>query len=228
MRNNSKLYFDIWRKANFRELLRAYVKSYELYPKEEIARGFAEQLDIYSQTGRGTYTGNRDGWQTAYTISRELGVYKDTQGLHFELSSLAVCFLDSKITASQYLANYLLNFNQLIQGQVIHPLKKVLDLFVGDIVEIHKDSISSITEFNLDAASEANKRQMVNIFCNRAIEAGIFAIGSSRDFLTMGSYRIQDLQNSCNLWEDTANSFEQLDHNGYVDFISIPNRLVFI
>jgi len=229
MRNNSKLYFDIWRKTNFRDLLKAYVKSFELYTKENIAAGFGEQLDLFVEGGRGTYDGSFKDWHSAYTISRELAVYRETNDLHYQLSSLARDYNESRITSSQYLAHYLLNFNQLVNNQVIHPFKLVLQLFENETDHVTKEQVSNILQFNLGITTQANKRQLVNILWNRISESDLLlTTGTRSSFLTIGrKYSLSELLNACQEFDGDAEQFQAMDHNAYVDMICQRNALIY-
>ena len=226
MRNNRNLYFDIWRKANFIGLLRAYTKAFELYSKAEIAAGFAEQLDLYANRGRGTYDGSVADWHTAYTIAREFAVYKDTDGDRYELSSLSRDFLNSKITSSHYLANYLLNFNQLINGVVVHPVQEVYNLFSAGSSILSREQLISIPAFRLTECSEANAKQMISVLTNRMLEAQLLSSGQSGGY-EVGRYSITQIRENCNKWDRTSGEFQQLTHNEYVDMISKPNALIY-
>ncbi|MCY9696447.1 hypothetical protein [Paenibacillus alginolyticus] len=227
VRNNKKLYFDIWRKANFTGLIKCYIKAFELYGRDGIAEGFGKQMDEILPDGRGTYDGSTKDWRSAYTISREFAIYRESQ-TGFELSSLAKACSESKITASKYLANYLLNFNQLINGQVVHPFKKVLELFQSQNDSITKDQIGDILEFNLNIATPASKRQQVNNFCNRIAGSGLLlTTGANGNHILIGTrYSLQDLLNACRVWEGTVEEFQEMNQDGYIDMISSPNKLI--
>lgn len=55
----------------------------------------------------------------------ELGIfYQENSHSGYDISPLAKAVLNSQITLEEYLLLYLLNLNQLINNQIVHPQKK--------------------------------------------------------------------------------------------------------
>ncbi|WP_243388022.1 hypothetical protein [Bacillus kexueae] len=228
MRNNESLYFDIWRKKSFKELIRAYTQTAYLYKThEEMVVGFGEMLDLYVEGGKGKYRGREKQWSSAYTLGRELGVFKRKVGEAYELSNLAKDFLNSKLLASEYMLNYLLNFNQLICGQVVHPLYQVLIVMKENGGTITKDNIISIPEFNLSAKTADNQKQIANIFLHRMVDAEIIESTEVRDrYRLTNRCDINDLIEHCNIYKKSAEDFKEMKHEDFVDMLSNPNPLI--
>ncbi|UTI43285.1 hypothetical protein [Niallia sp. RD1] len=228
MRNNESLYFDIWRKKDFKALLMAYTQTAHLYKtQEEMRTGFAEMLDMYVEGGKKKYIGTKKQWLSAYTLGRELGVFRRKVGEHYELSKLAKDFLDSKILASEYMLNYLLNFNQLISGKVVHPLYEVLMVIRENGGTITKNNINNISEFNLSAKTPANQRQIVNIFLHRLVDAKILEPTGQRDLYRLtNKIDLEELIKHCNIYNKSADEFENIEHEDFVDMLSYPSPLI--
>lgn len=225
MKNQESLYFDIWRKANFKDLIRAYTAAVEKYSDTEIAVGFGEALDAYVDGGKKKYIGTPKQWSSAYTLGRELGVFKDGENRRYDLSNLAIDFLMSKIVSHEYLLNYLLNLNQLINSKVVHPLNEVLQLFRGNTT-IEKGSIYNIECFNLYNRSLENRSQIANILLNRMLDAKIIRNATIKGSYELDKYPLDQLIQSCVLWDESPANFEELTHNDYVEMISAPNKLI--
>ena len=148
---NEALYFDIWRKKGFRDLIMAYVKVAEQYTtKDEMRENFGIFLDRYVYNGRGTYDGSPRKWRSAYTLGIELGVfYQENKRTGYDLSPLAKAVLNSQITLEEYMLIYCLNLNQNINGRIVHPLKEVLNSLDINDGNITKDNLKSTGNFNL-------------------------------------------------------------------------------
>ena len=146
IKNKEFLNFDTWRKKGHKELLLAYVKAFEKNNQTSIKSGLKDALDMYTLVGAGTYDGSIKKWNSAYTISRELAIYKqDGLGNH-TISVLAQNLINSEITPSEYMANYILNLNQLIKGEVIHPLYEILLLIENNNIEFEQGQKINITQ----------------------------------------------------------------------------------
>jgi hypothetical protein len=225
LKNQESLYFDIWRKANFKDLIRAYTAAVENYNDDDIAIGFGEALDAYVEGGKKKYVGTPKQWSSAYTLGRELGIFKDGKKRRYELSNLATDFLKSKIVSHEYLLNYMLNLNQLVNGKVIHPLNEVLHLFKENNT-IDKSSIYNIEHFNLYKRTIENRSQIANILLNRMMDARIIRNSALKGHYELDKYPLEELIQSCIVWKQSSFDFAELVHNDYVDMLSTPNTII--
>ncbi|MBT2641914.1 hypothetical protein J7I80_06740 [Bacillus sp. ISL-41] len=228
MRNNESLYFDIWRKRDFRNLLMAYTQTANQFRTQEDMRiGFGKMLDKYVDGGKKKYSGTKKQWMSAYTLGRELGVFRRKKGESYELSRLARDFLESRILASEYLLNYLLNFNQLIDGQIVHPLYEVLLVIKTNGGTVTRNNIINIPNFNLSSKTTENQRQIINIFIHRMIEAKIIEPTTQKEVFRLTSrYNLENLMQSCCKSDKSPEEFEEMTHEEYVDMLSVPNTII--
>lgn len=226
MKNNESLYFDIWRKKNFKKLVKAYTKVAEVYPtKEAMRENFGVFLDKYVDS-RGRYTGTQKQWNSVYTLGRELGVfYRENDQSGYDLSPLAQATLTSQITLEQYLLIYLLNLNQLINGILVHPLKEILN-FISVNGTITKQNLIHIPEFNLLTKPSDNQNQLANVFLHRLVESEILVKSNKTTYQLGTKYTIEELYNSINEYSDSATKFADLDHSQYVEMLSQQVNLV--
>lgn len=225
MKDHRKLYFDIWRKAYFRDLLRAYVQAFKKYSRHNIEAGLGAELDKFAHGGAGGY--NSGLWGKAYSIARELGVYKDL-GEKYQLSILAEDFYNSKITSQDYLANYLLNWNQMIAGQIVHPVREVFEIF-NYKEYVTRQEIKSIPVFELGSASMKNAKQMVQVFCNRMMEAGLLReiSGKNETQYVPDRFTLEEVLDNCLDFGGSYDEYLAMEYNEHVDILTKPNPLIY-
>lgn len=221
LKNNEALYFDIWRKCNFRNLIKAYIKVAVTYKtKEEMRLHFGYFLDKYLEDGKGSYSGTKKQWYSAYTLGRELGVfYKENEQSGYDLSPLAIATLKSQITPEEYLLIYLLNLNQAINGEVVHPLNEVLKLF-NDTTTVTKQDLLNIPAFNLGTKPKKNQNQLINVLLHRLSEANVLTALDRNNFSLNTKYSFNDLNGSINRYNGTINEFLNFTHQQYVEMLS--------
>lgn len=230
MKKQIALYFDMYRKANFKKLIKVYTKSAEKFPlKDEIRLNLGTYLLNYFGD-MGEYDGTVDKWNSTYTLGRELAVwldYDDQQG--YLLSPLAKSVLQSSITLEEYLQIYLINFNQLINDQIVHPLKEVLKVFQTKS-EISKEDIKRISAFNLQVKSEKNQNQLANILLNRLEEAQIIhevRVENRQSIYKLSEiYSIDTLLNNIYEFEGDVEDYINMSHKQYVLMLSKPTNLI--
>lgn len=226
MKNNSNLYFDIWRKRNFKSLVQAYIYTASTYhTKTEMRLGFGYALDKYVAGGRGSYEGTTKQWYSAYILGRELGIfYRENDFGGYFLSNLAEEVLEDKITAEEYLTNYFLNFNQLINGQVVHPLREILMCIADNNGKITVNEIKRIRKFNFHANTEKNQNQLINILLHRLIDAEILEESNKEYYLK--KYKFSDLFENLYIYSGTATEFEKMSHEEFVELLSNKSQLL--
>lgn len=227
MNNNPSIYFDIWRKRNFKKLVKAYTKVAETYSNKTLMReNFGDFLDRYVDT-RGTYAGTIKQWYSAYTLGRELGVfYTENDQSGYDLSTLANATLTSQITLDEYLLIYLLNLNQIINGEIVHPLKEILNVLIRNDNTITVSDLIDIQAFNLAIKKPANQRQMANVFLHRLVEAQILEKISVKTYRLNSKYTLNDLFDSINEFNGTLEEFQNYKHEQYVEMLSQTVTLV--
>ncbi|MCM2676414.1 hypothetical protein [Alkalicoccobacillus plakortidis] len=228
MKDNKSLYFDIWRKREFRALLRVYTQTANQFKtQEEMILGFGKMLDRYVEGGHQKYIGTKKQWSSAYTLGRELGVFRSKIGESYELSRIAKSFLESKILGSEYLLLYLLNLNQLIGGKLVHPFYEVLMVVKQNGGQITKNNVKNIPQFRLSQIKQDNQRQIVNVFFHRMVEAQVIEATSEKDTYRITSrYSLDQLIKNCYIINKLPEENERMQHEEYVDMLSTLNPLV--
>ncbi|NFL97245.1 hypothetical protein FDB73_12925 [Clostridium botulinum] len=227
------LNFDTWRKTGHKELLQAYVKTFEKYKESDVKMMLKHCLDIYTSVGSGTYDGSITKWNSAYIIARELAVYKEYNKGEYVISRLAEDLINSKITPSEYMANYILNFKQLVNNSVINPFFEILSLIKEQNIRIETgenlsiEKIIDIKVFNLLKTSEENGKNMVKNLCRRINDSKLMNYDEHKQELSYNGYKIVELKEACILWNKTVLEFMSLDHNGYVDMICDKNSFIY-
>jgi len=236
IKNKEFLNFDTWRKKGHKELLLAYVKAFEKNDQISIKEGLKDALNMYTSVGAGTYDGSIKKWNSAYTISRELAIYKQDKNGNHTMSVLAQNLINSEITPSEYIANYILNFNQLINGEVIHPLYEILLLIENNNIEFEqgqKININQITGIPLFGFSSTvgvstdNAENMAKNFCRRINDSTLMIYDEIGQILSFNLYKVDELKVACIIWDGTIEEFKKMDQNDYVDMICKPNPFIY-
>lgn len=238
MDNKNNLYFDIWRKKDFSELIKVYTDLFhwneEPQTSSVLRSRLKENLEVYFSDG------NEDEekkeitikeWNSAYTLGLELGVFlkeRDSRPAKYKLSSLGERLQKSQITSSHYLTIYLLNLNKLIANKIIHPLDVVLE-FIDERTEkeITRDDIIEIPAFNLQNSGITlkNQRQHANVLLHRLVDSQLFEevaarTDKGRKIKLSSNYSIAQIKHSINKFNGTTEDFLEMDAEGYVEMIS--------
>lgn len=202
--NKPNLRLDSWRKEDYDQLLRAFVKAYENESNSaDVGEKAKTTLDKYTDKGSGGFGEGTTDWESVRTMSREWCVYKELEDGKIELSSIAKDLLNSKITTADYFTNYLLNLNKIIDNQMVHPLYELLyyietnkEVNANNEYEFHKGDIENIDKFNLSGVS--TKNQIINSFKRRMKAAEIITLKGSRDSKFIISKGVlEDLKRNC-------------------------------
>lgn len=231
MKNEDSLYFDIYRKANFDKLIKAFTSATATFPvKVDIQKNLGKYLEIYFGDA-GTYDGSQRKWQSTYIPGIELCVFKkNEQASIYELSPLAKALLKSEITSDEYLAVYFLNFIQLINSKFISPLEEVLLVLSAQPI-IDKEDIKAIPNFRLSKRSIENQDQIANILLNRLVNAKILkSVTETRGKKTYSigdKYSNEDLLKNLNKFKGSVSDYETWEHTEFVSLISQPNKLIY-
>lgn len=100
----------------------------------------------YFKDDIGTYEGRLDQFDSQYTIGHEVGVWKDSS---LALSDMAIQVAESRITTRDYLDVIFLNYIQPVNGEMCHPLFKILNyLKTENGLIITHDEIMTIIKSN--------------------------------------------------------------------------------
>lgn len=230
--NKPNLRFDSWRKEDFDQLLRAFIKAYENESNsEDVGEKAKFTLDKYTDKGSGGFGVGTTDWESVRTMSREWCVYEELEDGKIKLSSIAQDLLDSKITTADYFTNYLLNLNKIINNKIVHPLYELLDYIEtskevneNDEYEFYKIDIENISTFNLSGASK--KDEIVNSFKRRMEAAEIITLKGKRNpKLIISKDKLDNLKSHCYIWDKTVEEFKKLKND--VRLISKKNKFVY-
>ena len=131
--------------------------SYRIKDKEQIVETLKTALEIFkdkvkgSKTGAGKYSGeSMDQFQSKYTPGLEFGIWKSAKRDNYELSDLAIKLVEGDITPKYYLSTTLMNFIQIIDNKVLHPLMCTLNYLISNNKQtLTVEDIKSISEFNI-------------------------------------------------------------------------------
>ncbi|WCC44787.1 hypothetical protein PJW08_14640 [Tenacibaculum finnmarkense] len=199
MKKMTSINLDKWRTLN-EDLFKAYVYTYEalskdneLNPNETLVRSF-EGVGILK-------TLTKDGYGTAYTIAREIGVYYQ-DGNNYILSNMAKSYLKNELTYSDFLKYYCLNIEFLINNEVIHPLSEILEILKNN--NFNKQEIKERVP-KLIPTDSSSATDCLRLFLNRCVEAGL--LKEEKKIYSL-NYNYNILKGSINSSNYSALSFE--------------------
>ncbi|MDU6482039.1 MAG: hypothetical protein E6538_08570 [Paeniclostridium sordellii] len=230
------LYLDSSRKTGFDKLLHAYINTYEGETKIGIELEEKLKKNIYKYTGT---VGDDTEWKSLYTLSRELGTYIVNND-EYRLSPIAEDLWNSKISAREYLTNYLLNLNLIIDEKIVHPLHKILSFIIenesryisadGKTYEVSISDLKDIEDFKFDNVTGDEQKlitqkinKSINNFIRRMESAKIVEIEETRDGklnvskpMKIKKDKANELIKYCYIWEDGIDKFLELKDDVYI------------
>ncbi len=192
---------DKWRVLN-KTLFDAYINTYQLL--QENSDLFAPEVLVNAFSKLGILDSlTKDGYGTAYTIAREIGIYYEDNGRYI-LSKISQSYVDRKLSYSDYLKYYCLNIEFLINNEVVHPYTEILDALNGQ--ELNKNEIAHICTKLVPVDSPNSVIDCLRLFLNRCVEAELLIVENGRYKL---AYSYNLLKGSCNLSNLSVDEFEQ-------------------
>lgn len=192
---------DKWRVLN-KTLFEAYILTYSyleedpsLSAPETLVKSFEEKKILESLTV--------DGYGSAYTIAREIGIYYEDNG-RYVLSNMSKAFLEQKLSYQDFLKYYCLNIEFLINNEVIHPFSEILESIKDNTLD--KNEIAQKCPKLVTLGSPSSVTDCLRLFLNRCVEAELL-INLYGKYKLNYSYDL--LKGSLNKSNYTANEFEQ-------------------
>jgi hypothetical protein len=166
MKRMNGINIDKWRVLN-KPLFEAYIQTYKtLQDNPSLA---APEALVNAFEGFGILEAlTKEGYGSAYTIAREIGIYYEDEG-KFVLSKMAQSFLDGKLSYSDYLKYYCLNIEFLILNEVVHPFSEILEALKSQVLD--KNEIAQKCRKLVPIGSQGSVIDCLRLFLNRCIEA---------------------------------------------------------
>ena len=201
MKKMNGINIDKWRVLN-KTLFEAYILTYKtlqddpsLYAPETLVKSFQEFGILEALT--------KDGYGTAYTIAREIGIYYEDEG-KYVLSKMSQSFLDGKLSYSDYIKYYCLNIELLINNEVVHPFLEILEALNGQ--QFDKNEIAQRCKKLVPDGSPSSVVDCLRLFLNRCVEAELLILQGGKYKL---AYSYNLLIGSLNKSSFTSIEFEQ-------------------
>lgn len=206
MKKMTSINIDKWRTLS-EVLFKGYIETYDELSKNESLNPAKILIKNFENLGiKKALT--EDGYGTAYTIAREIGVYYEEDGKHI-LSSMAKAFLEKKLTYSDYLKYYCLNIEFLINDIVVHPFSIIMDVLKDN--NFSKEEIRQRCPSLIPPTSNSSATDCLRLFLNRCVEANLLKKNDSDYSL---NYKYDILKGSLNKSDYTSNDFENIFING--------------
>jgi len=201
MKKMNGINIDKWRVLN-KTLFEAYILTYKrlqddpsLPPPETLVISFQEFGILETLT--------KDGYGSAYTIAREIGIYYEDDG-KYVLSNMSQSFLDGKLSYQDYIKYYCLNIEFLINNEVVHPFSEILEVLNGQAFD--KNEIAQRCIKLVPIGSQNSVVDCLRLFLNRCVEAELLNLQGGRYEL---AYSYNLLIGSLNKSSFTSIEFEQ-------------------
>ena len=161
---------DKWRALN-ETLFKAYIDCYkslstnrETLPEKAMVKSLAK-FGILMKV-------DEDDYKSFYTIARELGIYYQDKNDRYFLGTIAQKFVDEQISYEDYLKNYILNTEFLINGDVVHPFEEIFNTlqFGPQVIEAIVEKCKMCIPIDKRSTNVTDK---LNTFLKRAVESGL-------------------------------------------------------
>ena len=168
----TRIYFDSWRRIN-EPLFLAYISCYNKLSKDRLlepAEELAQSLEEFGILGK--Y--KKKAYGSAYIPARELGIFYNDPDGHFVLGENAKKFIAKKLSYEEYMKTYILNYQALINNEIISPFKIIRD---HSLINMQKKTVEEIFQnckkYFSDGIDDELAEKSTNIFLGRAVESGL-------------------------------------------------------
>lgn len=201
MKKMSGINIDKWRVLN-KTLFEAYILTYKRLKDDPSLSAPNVLLMSFQELGiQDSLT--IDGYGTAYTIAREIGIYYE-EGGQYILSKMAQSFIDGKLSYQDYLKHYCLNIEFLINNEVVHPFLEILEVLKEH--KYDKFEIAQRCKKLVPIGSPDSVVDCLRLFLNRCVEAELLVFEGGKYKIAF-SYNL--LRGSVNRSNFSSIEFEQ-------------------
>ena len=206
-KEHSSLYFDTLVRTKKAETVLSLIKAtYNAYKtkttdvKNEIAERLKSAYELFklgannTGSGAGTYSGSASQFESQYTIGHEMAIWHDSE-LHLNYESMLVaCDL---ITIKDYFDLVFLNYVQLIDGKVYHPLYGILKYLNDNNTDrIELTAIKTIFDNKCD---DEQLRSICNFLISTSYFESVRIQSNSYLKYVNSSMTVYDLMGKCNI-----------------------------
>lgn len=202
MKKMNGINIDKWRVLN-KTLFDAYISTYkrleespDLNAPETLVNSFEEQGILETLT--------KEGYGSAYTIARELGIYYEEDGKYM-LSKMSKSYIEGKLTYQDYIKYYCLNIEFLINNEVVHPFLEILESLKDNAYD--KNEIAHRCLKLVPSGSAGSVTDCLRLFLNRCVEGELLSYVDSKYKL---NYSYNLLKGSLNKSNYSSDEFERL------------------
>lgn len=201
MKKMNAINIDKWRSLNV-ELFDSYIETYYKLSQNSILDPAQTLIDVFDKNKiKGELT--KDGYGTAYTIAREIGIYFEDSN-HYYLSSIAEKYSKKEISYADYLKFYCLNIEFNINNFVVHPFDEIIDAIKG--TSLTKEEIAQKCTKLIPTGSSPSALDCLRIFLNRCVESKLFQLNSGKYSLAFNYNLLKGSLNKSNYDVNTFNS----------------------
>jgi hypothetical protein len=201
MKKMNAINIDKWRSLNV-ELFDSYIETYYKLSQNSLLDPAQTLIDVFDKNKiKGELT--KDGYGSAYTIAREIGIYFEDSNNYY-LSSIAEKYTKKEISYADYLKFYCLNIEFNINNFVVHPFDEIIDAIKA--TSLTKEEIAQKCTKLIPSGSSPSALDCLRLFLNRCVESKLFQLNSGKYSLAFNYNLLKGSLNKSNYDVNTFNS----------------------
>ncbi len=201
MKKMNAINIDKWRSLNV-ELFDSYIETYYKLSQNSLLDPAQTLIDVFDKNKiKGELT--KDGYGSAYTIAREIGIYFEDSNNYY-LSSIAEKYTKKEISYADYLKFYCLNIEFNINNFVVHPFDEIIDAIKA--TSLTKEEIAQKCTKLIPSGSSTSALDCLRLFLNRCVESKLFQLNSGKYSLAFNYNLLKGSLNKSNYDVNTFNS----------------------
>ncbi|MBK7741032.1 MAG: hypothetical protein IPI42_10920 [Saprospiraceae bacterium] len=208
MKKMNGINIDKWRVLN-KTLFDAYILTYKRLEESPNLSAPETLVNAFAELGiRETLT--EEGYGTAYTIAREIGIYYEEDG-KYVLSNMSKSYLKGNLSYQDYIKYYCLNIEFLINNEVVHPFSEILEALSDNSLD--KNEIAQRCTKLVPVDSRESVKDCLRLFLNRCVEGEILSFERESGRYKL-NYPYNLLKGSLNKSSYSTNEFDSLFISG--------------
>lgn len=206
MKKMNGINIDKWRVLN-KTLFEAYILTYRRLEEDSSLSAPDTLVNSFDECGI-LETLTRDGYGTAYTIAREIGIYYEEDGKYL-LSNMSKSYIEGSLSYQDFIKYYCLNIEFLINNEVVHPFSEILEVLNDNAFD--KNDIAQRCPKLVPPASPSSVVDCLRLFLNRCVEGELLLLENGKYKLNYSYYL---LKGSLNKSIYNTQEFERLFISG--------------
>lgn len=186
MKKMNGINIDKWRVLN-KTLFEAYILTYKRLEEDSSLSAPDTLANSFDECGI-LETLTKDGYGTAYTIAREIGIYYEEDGKYL-LSNMSKSYIEGSLSYHDFIKYYCLNIEFLINNEVVHPFSEILEALNDNAFD--KNEIAQRCPKLVPPASPSSVIDCLRLFLNRCVEGELLLLENGKYKLNYPYYLLK-------------------------------------